>query len=156
MEPMTRKIMAVCVAAVSVALWFCTIAAYTGIEKAAAQGISQSPTPDEIRDLAEEIEEAAKTWRQDRTYYSLGGALFMPFPMGKGVGSMTTEQEISKATDREMQHIRIYAPAEMDWAMNTAIAVIKAMRHQADTYEALAKKLRQEADRLEREQQKKN
>lgn len=52
--------------------------------------------------------------------------------------------------------LKSLAPAEAAEAATASLVLIRAFQHQADTYDAVAKKLRQEADRQEREQKKKN
>ncbi len=146
MELTNRKILVVYVLGILAALWFSSKPLYVS-----AQEIY--PTPAAVRSEAAEADKIAKGLRKSIKY--IATTVSLPILKKNMITRETlreTSTEITKAIRRLGKHI----PAETLAALRATDAAMKALRHQAHAFDALAKKLRQEADRLEREQMKKN
>ena len=159
MKPSNGTLTAVGSVVFTAALYLSPILPHAGINEAAAQ--ENSVDPDDLRDLAENREDKVKNLRRNPA--SIATVLLSPFLTTRFLQPRLTSQDTSKATKQmnnaikvAVHRMRIHAPAEAAEAASASMALIRAFQHQADAYEALAKKLRQEADRLEREQKKKN
>lgn len=123
---------------------------HTALDKANAQQIETISTLAEIRKLAKRAEVRAKNSR--KSIDGIGRMIMSPAYL---IPNQPNETFMKRAR-KGMQRLFRGAPDESLEAIKTAHAIMKALKYQAHTFDALAKKLRQEADRLERQQKKKN
>lgn len=160
MAPLIGKQAAICMVAFMVALWVFAMPFPFGEDKAFAQEIPETAAaqkaahdPGEVRDLAEEAEDAARALRKWTKLFD--SMLLIPI-YKPDILSLYVLEGLGLFPKILAWSLEILAPSTFAEAMAATKAAKRAFRHQARAYEALAKKLRQEADRLEREQKKKN
>lgn len=142
----TRKISVVYLVGILAALWLSSMPLNISAQE-------KFPTTAAIRSEAAEADKIAKGLRKSIKYIAI--TISLPI-LDKNTIPQETLKETSTEITEAIRHLGKHIPAETLAAMRATDAAMKALRLQANALEALAKKLRQEADRLELEQKKKN
>ena len=150
MRLLIRKSAFASVAAVAALLLLFVMLLHAGIGMAAAQKKGTPPSPAALRSLATDAELNVKSSRE------FVEAMAMTFVTPAFNISAPRDGTFTKKAKNFIQLLNSLAPAESATAYKAAQAAVQASKHKALAFKALAKKLRQEADRLEREQKKKN
>lgn len=147
---LTRKWAFVSAAAIAVLLLLFVMLPHTVNGAATALDQQTPPSPAALRSLARDAEKIARSSRITIE------AMAMMFVIPAFNISAPRDGMFEKKAEKFIQLLKRLAPDESAAAYKAAQAVVKASQHKARAFDALAKKLCHEADRLEWGQKKKN